>query len=726
MFTFSGRFRRRVAVLLALSLVASVLVVAAPAAAADPEADFEAQFDACAGVGSSDFTDVPAGHDNAGDIDCIAYYGITKGTSASTYSPHMSVTREQMALFLTRLAGLVGIEMVSDPSDPGFTDIGGLSDESQTAIGQLADLEITKGTSDTTYSPEDNVQRGHMALFIARLMNKMNTVADGSTKYGWLPSDVAKNTDKEKPAESPFTDLGTATKDAYDAITQLWELGVASGISATSYAPNQEITRAAMAGFMAGVLDHSNARPAGLSLQTNKASDFGDIADAVVMVSYRSDNFAPMEDMRVDVFSTDDGFEDDGTCKSTADAVDGLVCEQDDNDPATDEMGNIFLVGSGASAGKTNVYYAWIGDSGDKFDIDDVDEVSASIASSPDAAALKLTTTINAHAAAVDLDVTKSVTLTVRLQDGDGKNVAKADQSIQFDIRSYSSADRASGSNNLVAVNLHTLKTDAEGMVTYTVDAPRDATAGDGNDERYDTIVITSGTLRVDANPGTDGDQDLMIDWLETDPTLNDSTGRAVATVALSYSVISGTGSSATARVPVTVSLYDQYGNLYKAAGQTITFTSSATGVDFGGNSDSGARRAAGGRATYTFRISGANSNVQVTWGATVDDGDDDAATTVPTVTTTDASVVLVSVAGDDSEVPTATAVTALYDKQNKFRMDGTLYSYDSDDLFYQGGKPLSLDQFETKLMAETPPTVRIPSYDDDGTSIFVLTAPTT
>ena len=33
------------------------------------------------------FSDVPSMHANAGDIDCIAYYGITKGTSATTFSP---------------------------------------------------------------------------------------------------------------------------------------------------------------------------------------------------------------------------------------------------------------------------------------------------------------------------------------------------------------------------------------------------------------------------------------------------------------------------------------------------------------------------------------------------------------------------------------------------------------------------------------------------------------
>ena len=147
------------------------------------------------GVDSAGFEDVPAGHASAGDIDCIAYYGITKGTSATTYSPSMSVTREHMALFLTRLAGLVGIEVASDPADAGFTDIGELSAESQTAINQLADLGITQGTSATTYSPGDAVQRGHMALFIARLMDQMDPfanpgAADTDPAFAYIPKQV--------------------------------------------------------------------------------------------------------------------------------------------------------------------------------------------------------------------------------------------------------------------------------------------------------------------------------------------------------------------------------------------------------------------------------------------------------------------------------------------------------------------------------------------------------
>ena len=333
MFATFRRFRRHVAVLTALALLASVLVAVPAVAADDPNADYTATFDACEGAPSSGFSDVPSAHANAGDIDCIAYYAITQGTSATTYSPMQSVTREQMALFLTRLAGVVGIEMAEDPDDPGFSDTGDLSEESQAAIAQLADLDITQGTSASTYSPGDAVMRAHMALFIQRLMNKMAQLADGdpslgsTTVFGYLPSDVAKNK-RVKVKEggvlqpvapkiaSSFIDLNRVSKDEHDAITQLWEMGVAAGISATSYGPDAVITRAAMAGFMAGVLDHSNARPAGLSIQVTPETGWGAVG-TTILVSYRDDSFAPVEDMSIDVFSSaaaNNGLAKDGTC----------------------------------------------------------------------------------------------------------------------------------------------------------------------------------------------------------------------------------------------------------------------------------------------------------------------------------------------------------------------------------------------------------------------------
>ncbi|WP_420614420.1 S-layer homology domain-containing protein [Candidatus Spongiisocius sp.] len=43
-------------------------------------------------------------------IDCVAHYGITTGTSPTTYSPHDHLTRAQMARFLIRTASALGVE----------------------------------------------------------------------------------------------------------------------------------------------------------------------------------------------------------------------------------------------------------------------------------------------------------------------------------------------------------------------------------------------------------------------------------------------------------------------------------------------------------------------------------------------------------------------------------------------------------------------------------------
>lgn len=228
-----------------VTMVGGLLVIVTAVVALAQEPSYKPTGDACADAPAADFEDVPNSHPNAKDIDCIAHYDITHGTSATMYSPAGSVIREHMALFLTRLAAKVGINMSASPPIPPFSDIGGLSPESQNAIAQLADLRITYGTSATTFSPTDPVRRDHMALFIARLMEQMP-----DTAWGYKPSDVTGG-------GTPFVDLGVTTPDSFDAITQLYELGVASGLTATAYAPEAHITRASMAEFMARLLDHS-------------------------------------------------------------------------------------------------------------------------------------------------------------------------------------------------------------------------------------------------------------------------------------------------------------------------------------------------------------------------------------------------------------------------------------------------------------------------------------
>ena len=52
--------------------------------------------------GSSYFSDVSLSSPHNEDIGYLVEYGVTTGTSATTYSPSMAVTRDQMASFLMR------------------------------------------------------------------------------------------------------------------------------------------------------------------------------------------------------------------------------------------------------------------------------------------------------------------------------------------------------------------------------------------------------------------------------------------------------------------------------------------------------------------------------------------------------------------------------------------------------------------------------------------------
>ncbi|MDE0602747.1 MAG: S-layer homology domain-containing protein [bacterium] len=575
------KYRRHVAVLVTLAMVASVLV-AVPAVAADPTADYTATFDACGAAPDSGFTDVPMGHANAGDIDCIAYYGVTKGTSATTYSPVMSVTREQMALFLTRLAGLVDIPVDADPVDAGFGDIGDLSEESQTAINQLADLGITRGTSATTYSPSDDVTRAQMALFVQRLMNQMTPQADGeiglssTTQYGHTPSDVAANS-MDADIGSPFTDLGRATKDEFDAITQLWELGVAAGISDTSYSPGADITRAAMAGFMAAVLDHSNTRPAGLSIQATPREGWGTLA-ATVMVSVRSDSFGAVENRAVDIFSTtsaNNGLRNDGTCNfgtnaddvNFGDFIDG-DCVWNENDDATDVDGNL-IVEMDVLQGSTRLIYAWIGaKDGDKFDADTADEATVSVTAKKEQARIDVSSTINDHADTgyaasanryaaeegpkVDLRAVGEVTFTAQLEDEDGNDVKRAGIAVRVEYlqgREGATPDDT-GTNprdlrNFANTHAAEGETNENGQFSFTVQGPADDRRNDDQIRADDILFIVDGL--------EDGTGSIL--WVEEDPALTSTT------VESPVYVLAGASSA----VRTTVYLWDQYGDPHQS-----------------------------------------------------------------------------------------------------------------------------------------------------------------
>jgi hypothetical protein len=182
------------------------------------------------------FTDI--GKLSAGSKDAInwmAKYGVTQGDGKGHYQPANNVTREQMALFLYRLAGLP--ETVG--TIPVFTDIKKLSASSQTAINWLGSTGITVGDGKGHYQPAENVTREQMALFMFR--------------FGLSP---AKNGSDTIPN---FTDLYTIDKNgnkvplsvaSKQAIKWLASYSITLGDGKGHYQPANKVTREQMALFM--------------------------------------------------------------------------------------------------------------------------------------------------------------------------------------------------------------------------------------------------------------------------------------------------------------------------------------------------------------------------------------------------------------------------------------------------------------------------------------------
>ena len=165
-------------------------------------------------------------------IDCMVWYEIAKGTSATAYEPRVEVSREQMASFLVRLIEYSGGEFPADPDD-AFSD----DDESvhQDAINKLASVGIVAGKGDGTYDPRGTVTRAAMATFLVQ-------------SYDFTSEEFIVD------RGDYFTDDSDQTAHQGN-INRSASAGFTTGRSPGLYEPRSAVTRDQMASFLARMLD---------------------------------------------------------------------------------------------------------------------------------------------------------------------------------------------------------------------------------------------------------------------------------------------------------------------------------------------------------------------------------------------------------------------------------------------------------------------------------------
>lgn len=548
--------RRPLALLAVLGMVAALLFAVVGTASAATVPGSPAQFSACpdnADIPDAGFDDVPSGSYISDSTDCLAYYGVTKGTTSSTYSPLATITRVQMAVFLSRAAASAGVSLNASPPSAGFTDIGTASAEAQDAINALADAGIVKGKTLTTFAPSDPVSRTQMALFLTRFL------AEAVTGPGGIALASAAT------SGAPFTDIAGASTEAKTAINQAWDLVITTGTTATTYGPDDSVTRAQMSLFTTRMMAHANTRPAGVNIQANPMVVDDAIFNPAIVdateysVTVRNTDFTAKSGALVDAFSfesdksTDTPFNTDGSCDLTDTdlMLPGVTpeCTLDGTDGAADANGN-FPIYDRDMVEPFLTLYAWTGASGAVFNSLGTTYSSVVVTGVPEILDWDW----------VDLEVNgldgeeletmyhfhlgDTVTWTAQLMDED-KKFAEAGVEITFNDYQQT-GDYFEGADFSFTTTV--VETDATGKASYsqteTVESWHDVTI------EWDFGGTGTHHIQWSANPS-----ELWSLGLST-PT--------------EYQVIGTTAGSSPNTM--TAMVYDQYGDLYTGTGETVQF----------------------------------------------------------------------------------------------------------------------------------------------------------
>ncbi len=177
------------------------------------------------------FADVPTDFWAFGSVKACVDAGIVKGYSDGTYRPADPVTRDQMAVYISRAMAGGDAYVPSGPAAATFTDVP--SDYwAYRYVEYAVGHGVVEGYDPTHYRPEVVVDRGQMAVFVAR-------------SQGW-----AKIGDDMAAAPQLFSDVpagfwsGTAIKACVDN-------GVVRGYDDGSYRPDEHVTRDQMAVYIA-------------------------------------------------------------------------------------------------------------------------------------------------------------------------------------------------------------------------------------------------------------------------------------------------------------------------------------------------------------------------------------------------------------------------------------------------------------------------------------------
>ena len=185
--------------------------------------------------GEPGFPDVPPGYWAHDEIVACFLGGIVQGYPDGLYHPEVQVTRDQMAVYISRalVTPTDDAAIPEGPATASFTDVAS-SHWACKWIEYAVAKNVIKGYPDGTYVPAGSVDRGQMAVYIARAM-----VAPGGDAA--VPAPTGDPTFPDVPAEHWV----------YQQVEYCADHGVVKGYPDGTYQPAVVVTRDQMAVYVA-------------------------------------------------------------------------------------------------------------------------------------------------------------------------------------------------------------------------------------------------------------------------------------------------------------------------------------------------------------------------------------------------------------------------------------------------------------------------------------------
>lgn len=175
-------------------------------------------------VAAASFSDVKSTHGFYGEIMFLLEKGVIN--SSSSFGVDQKVTREEVAVMVSKAVGLTGRKATTPFKDvpPTLASSG--------YIKSAVEAGVLSGYTDGTFRPKEIVNRGQMAIFLANAFK--------------LTSE----------SNSSFKDM-SPSMSSYGSVKKIVQAKITTGFSDNSFRPTQTLTRGQISAFLARAMGYS-------------------------------------------------------------------------------------------------------------------------------------------------------------------------------------------------------------------------------------------------------------------------------------------------------------------------------------------------------------------------------------------------------------------------------------------------------------------------------------